>query len=255
MFRRQRRHVLIVTLGLILGASHAGFAGPPTKGEIVADAFEPRPPGEIGPAGWLSGWLDEFRPDVKHGGWIGLDGLVHLVNDDALLAKAKWFVGYILEHQQPGGRIGRTGDAAGHQPYDPRPLLPLSKAVLRREDATADARLIPALLRRAREEVHPTTHRNDALEVDPDDVEESIELEHNSLNPTGSPFSAAAAPVSMRIKGRRVEAWKRDRGAAAPPPRSPTRGDAPVEELKMIPYGCTDLRITEFPTRLHSDGR
>ncbi|MDR3620425.1 MAG: glycoside hydrolase family 127 protein [Paludisphaera borealis] len=176
MIRRQVRHVWIAALGLILGTSHAGFAEPPRAGRIEANALEPLPLGRIKPAGWLKrqlevqaaglgGCLDEFWPDIKSSAWIGgkaegwervpywLDGLVPLayLNDDpALKAKVKRFVDTILERQQPDGWLGPIGDAAGHQPYDPWPLFPLFKAFLQYEQATADPRVIPALLRCAR---------------------------------------------------------------------------------------------------------
>jgi hypothetical protein len=49
------------------------------------------------------------------------------------------------------------------------------------------------------------------------------------------------------VKGRRLPAWGLERGAAAPPPQSPVASTGPLEDLTLIPYGCTDLRITEFP--------
>ena len=51
-----------------------------------------------------------------------------------------------------------------------------------------------------------------------------------------------------RVKGRRLIGWGLEKGAAAPPPQSPVASQEPLEDLTLIPYGCTDLRITEFPT-------
>jgi hypothetical protein len=57
-----------------------------------------------------------------------------------------------------------------------------------------------------------------------------------------------AIPVIARVKGRRLPDWKIAKGAADPPPLSPVTSAAQVEQLTLIPYGWTDLRITEFPT-------
>jgi uncharacterized protein len=45
-----------------------------------------------------------------------------------------------------------------------------------------------------------------------------------------------------------VPQWKLERNAAAPPPPSPVETSEPLEDLTLVPYGCTSLRITEFPT-------
>lgn len=36
--------------------------------------------------------------------------------------------------------------------------------------------------------------------------------------------------------------------SAAQVPLSPVRSDSPEETVELIPYGCSRLRIAEFPT-------
>ncbi len=64
------------------------------------------------------------------------------------------------------------------------------------------------------------------------------------------PFSPQGAPVVARAAGRRVAGWRLEHGAAAPPPSSPVPPETlegEETELELIPYGCTNLRMTELP--------
>jgi len=94
-------------------------------------------------------------------------------------------------------------------------------------------------------EIYPTTPWNYALDVDEETVEADVTF---SEAPVGAvPFSPDGAPVQARAKGRRLPEWTMVRGSAGDAPQSPVVSEEAVEELTLIPYGCTNLRVTEFP--------
>lgn len=93
-------------------------------------------------------------------------------------------------------------------------------------------------------EVRPTGAWNWGLEIDEKDPARSLRFERR---PVGSrPFSPEGAPCVLHVPGRRVENWGVVKNAAdAPPAHAQAAG--PSIELALIPYGCTNLRMTEMP--------
>ncbi len=94
-------------------------------------------------------------------------------------------------------------------------------------------------------EVYPKSPWNYALQIDREHPERSVEFIEAPQAPGA--FSPMGSLVIAKVKGRRLPGWGLERGAAAPPPRSPVASTQPLEELTLFPYGGTDLRITEFP--------
>ena len=94
-------------------------------------------------------------------------------------------------------------------------------------------------------EVYPTTPWNYALRLDRAHPETSVQFEARSVG--DHPFSPEGAPVVAKVNGRAIPSWNLEKNAAAPPPQSPVRSSQSLQELELVPYGCTSLRVTEFP--------
>jgi hypothetical protein len=65
-----------------------------------------------------------------------------------------------------------------------------------------------------------------------------------------NPWNLENAPITVKTRGARIPGWQIEKGSAGripvviPPLKS---DDKQIEEITLIPYGCSTLRISQFP--------
>lgn len=59
------------------------------------------------------------------------------------------------------------------------------------------------------------------------------------------PFDTDAPPLEIKLRGAQVYNWGIENNSAGAYPRNPEC--SPATEITLVPYGCTNLRIAQFP--------
>jgi hypothetical protein len=94
-------------------------------------------------------------------------------------------------------------------------------------------------------EVRPASPWNYGLVLDPGAPDDGLEFEER---PVGEqPFSPDGAGMRVTAQGRILPRWELRHGWANEVPVARQRSEEPLQELTLIPYGCTNIRVTEFP--------
>lgn len=94
-------------------------------------------------------------------------------------------------------------------------------------------------------EVRPASPWNYGLLLDSEEAVSSLAFEERPIGER--PFSPEGAGVQVRVRGRRLPNWELEHGWAGEIAPGLHTSTEPLEDLTLIPYGCTNIRVTEFP--------
>jgi len=94
-------------------------------------------------------------------------------------------------------------------------------------------------------EVRPASAWNYGLVLDPESPETGVTFEERQIG--DHPFSPEGAGMQARVSGRKLPDWKLRHGWADEVGSGAYSSNEPLEEVALIPYGCTNIRVTEFP--------
>jgi hypothetical protein len=94
-------------------------------------------------------------------------------------------------------------------------------------------------------QVYPTTSWNYAVKLDSQNASTDIQISESAVGEI--PFSRKSPAVELRVKARKLPAWRAEDGAADALPQSPVASTETEEEITLVPYAAAKLRITAFP--------
>jgi hypothetical protein len=95
-------------------------------------------------------------------------------------------------------------------------------------------------------EVHPADAWNYGLAIDRNNPSAALKVEIRDVPP--QPWSPPSAPIRITAPAHRIPDWGLDEHKnAGPVPQSPVKVSTPVENVTLLPFGATRLRIAYLP--------